>query len=185
MGKPAIDIRVDGETGRWSVDALPMILVPQHFFLNNHYAIEAVLGPEKMEEVLRPAGYRSAYYWCEKEAAHHGLAGIDVFHHYMRRITQRGWGQFEAVEVAPEPGRAVVRLRNSAMVDEARRVSGRKVCYMFAAWLEGSLEYVAASNGRSQKLVAREVYCTAEGTHDHCLFDVAPVRSDRATPETR
>ena len=53
MGKPQVDIQVDDVTGRWSVDGLPMILMPQHFFLNNHYAIEAVLGPEKLEEVLR------------------------------------------------------------------------------------------------------------------------------------
>jgi hypothetical protein len=62
MGKPQVDIQVDDVTGRWSVHALPMILVPQHFFLNNHYAVEAVLGPEKLEEVLRPAGHRSAYW---------------------------------------------------------------------------------------------------------------------------
>jgi predicted hydrocarbon binding protein len=103
------------------------------------------------------------------------MSGIEVFHHYMRRITQRGWGQFDVLDVAPEAGTAHVRLRNSAMVDEAHRNSGRKVCYMFASWLEGSLEYVAASAGRKQSLKAREVYCQAEGTHDHCLFEVTPV----------
>jgi predicted hydrocarbon binding protein len=174
VGKPQVDIQVDDATGRWSVDALPMILVPQHFYLNNHYAVEAALGAEKLEEVLRPAGHRSAYIWCEKEAAHHGMSGIEVFHHYMRRITQRGWGQFEVLDVAPEAGTAHVRLRNSAMVDEAHRHSGRKVCYMYAAWLEGSLEYVAASAGRKQVLKAHEVYCQAEGVHDHCLFEVTP-----------
>src|SRR5271166_2520383 len=156
MGEAQVDIRVDDVTGRWSVDALPMILVPQHFFLNNHYAVEAVLGPEKLEEVLRPAGYRSAYFWCEKEAAHHGMTGMEVFQHYVRRITQRGWGQFEVLDVAPDTGVAHVRLRNSAMVDDTHRNAGRRLCYMFAAWLEGSLEYVAASAGRRQKLKARE-----------------------------
>jgi predicted hydrocarbon binding protein len=174
MGKPQVDIEVDDATGRWSVDSLPMILVPQHFFLNNHYAVEAVLGAEKLEQVLRPAGHRSAYYWCETEAAYHGMSGVEVFHHYMRRITQRGWGQFDVVNLTPETGTAHVRLRNSAMVDAAHRHSGRKVCYMFAAWLEGSLEYVAASAGRKLSLTAREIQCEAEGTHDHCLFEVAP-----------
>ncbi|WP_239527495.1 DUF5943 domain-containing protein, partial [Stenotrophomonas maltophilia] len=68
--------------------------------------------------------------------------GVEVFHHYMKRITQRGWGQFDVLDLDPEAGTAHIRLNNSAMVDEARRKSGRKVCYMFAAWLEGSLEYV-------------------------------------------
>lgn len=174
VGKPQVDIEVDDATGRWSVDALPMILMPQHFFLNNHYAVEAALGPEKLEEILRPAGHRSAYFWCEKEAAHHGLSGVEVFQHYMRRITQRGWGQFDILNLEPEAGIARVRLRNSAMVDEARRTSGRRVCYMFASWLEGSLEYVAASAKRTQHLKAREVYCAAEGVNDHCLFEVSP-----------
>jgi predicted hydrocarbon binding protein len=174
VGKPQVDIQVDDVTGRWSVDALPMILVPQHFFLNNHYAVEAVLGPEKLEEVLRPAGRRSAYFWCEKEAAHHGMSGVEVFRHYMRRLTQRGWGQFDILKLELETGIAQVRLRNSAMVDEAHRISGRRVCYMFSAWLEGSLEYVAASAGRKQHLKGGEVYCAAEGAYDHCLFEVSP-----------
>jgi hypothetical protein len=174
VGKPQVEIEVDDATGRWSVDGLPMILVPQHFLLNNHYAVEAVLGPEKLEQVLRPAGYRSAYFWCEQAARHHGMSGVEVFRHYMRRITQRGCGQFEILELAPETGLARVCLRRSAMVDEAHRGSSRRVCYMFSAWLEGSLEYVAASAGRAQHLTAREVYCAAEGVHDHCLFEVAP-----------
>ena len=174
MGSPQIDIQVDDITGRWSVDGLPMILMPQHFYLNNHYVVEAALGAQKLEEILRPAGYRSAYFWCEKEAAHHGMSGIDVFHHYMRRITQRGWGQFEVLDVMPEAGTAHVRLNNSAMVDEAHRNCGSKVCYMFAAWLEGSLEFVVASAGQKLSLTAREVYCQAEGTLDHCLFEVMP-----------
>ncbi len=176
MGKPEVEIAVDDETGRWFVDGLPMILVPQHFFLNNHHVIEDELGPERMAEILRPAGYRSAYYWCEKEAARHCIAGVDVFHHYMRRITQRGWGQFDVLDVDVDAGAAHVRVRNSAMVDPGGRARGRKLCYMFAAWLEGSLEFVAAGANRPCKLVAREVYCAAEGARDHCLFAVAPAQ---------
>src|SRR5580693_8862592 len=67
MAKPEVDIQVDESTGRWSVDSLPMILVPQHFFLNNHYAVEKALGAAELEKILRPAGYRSAYVWCQKE----------------------------------------------------------------------------------------------------------------------
>ena len=175
MANPEIKIEVDEKTGRWQVDALPMILVPQHFFLNNHFAIEAELGPERLEALLRPAGHRSAYVWCEKEAAHHGLHGVDVFRHYMKRLSQRGWGQFQVVDVSVQDGRAKVNVRNSAFVDDARRGSGRKVCYMFAAWLEGSLEYVTASSNNPRKLVVKEVSCAAEG-HDHCTFKVEPAR---------
>jgi len=174
MGRPAVDIQVDEDTGRWSVDGLPMILVPQHFFLNNHYAVEAALGAEQLENILRPAGYKSAYFWCQKEAGYHKLDGVAVFRHYMKRITQRGWGQFEIVDIAPEAGTARVMLKNSAMVDEAHRNCGRKVCYMFAAWLEGSIEYVTESAGLKRRVKAQEIYCAAEGKHDHCMFEVAP-----------
>jgi uncharacterized protein DUF5943 len=173
MGKPQVDIEVDEVTGRWSVDALPMILVPQHFFLNNHFAVEAILGPERLAQVLRPAGHRSAYHWCEKEAEHHGLAGLAVFHHYMRRLTQRGWAQFKPQEIDLDTGHARVRVDNSAFVDEGRRRSGDHVCYMFAAWLEGSLEYAAAATGKTLILRAHEVYCAAGGAYDHCLFEVS------------
>jgi hypothetical protein len=174
MGRPQVEIEVDDATGRWSVDTIPMILVPQHFFLNNHFAVEAALGPDRLAEVLRPAGYRSAYYWCEKEAKYHGLSGLDVFRHYMRRLSQRGWGQFKPLEIDLDAGRARVRVDNSALVDEERRRSGRRVCYMFAAWLEGSLEYAAVATGKALSLRAREICCAADGTHDHCAFEVAP-----------
>jgi predicted hydrocarbon binding protein len=172
MGKPQVDIQVDDVTGRWSVDALPMILVPQHFFLNNHFAVEAALGPERLSEVLRPAGYRSAYHWCEKEAAHHRLSGLDIFQHYMRRLTQRGWGQFKPYDIDLDAGRARVRIDNSAFVDD-ERPAGRRVCYMFAAWFEGALEYSASATGRTLSLQAGEMYCVAEGTHDHCMFEIS------------
>ncbi len=173
MGKPAIDIVVDERTGRWSVDALPMILVPQHFYLNNHFAIEGELGPERLAAVLHPAGYRSAYHWCEKEAAFHGFSGEEVFRHYLRRLSQRGWGQFAILSLEPAAGRAEIRLDHSAFVDEARRRAGRKLCYMFVSWFEGALAFATA--GATRPVRAHEVYCEAEGLHDHCLFSVEPV----------
>ncbi len=173
MSKPAIDIEVDEETGRWHVDGLPMILIPQHFFINNHLAIEAALGPERLAEVLRPAGHRSAHHWCEREAAYHGLGGVEVFRHYMRRLSQRGWAQFGVLAVDAEAGTAEIRVDHSVFVTGAGQAAGRKVCSMFASWFEGSLDSVAASAGDLRSTTAREVYCAAEGEHDHCLFRVS------------
>ena len=68
MAQPQVPIEVDDASGRWFVDNLPMILVPQHFFLNNHFALEQALGPAEYARVLAPAGHRSAYFWCEREA---------------------------------------------------------------------------------------------------------------------
>jgi len=41
---PQLPIEVDSETGVWTSDALPMLYVPRHFFVNNHMGIEEVLG---------------------------------------------------------------------------------------------------------------------------------------------
>lgn len=171
MAQPQITIDVDPATGTWRVDALPMILVPQHFFNNNHFAVEAALGPEKYEEILRPAGHLSAYYWCKKEAEHHGLSGLDVFRHYMLRLSQRGWGRFSVAEADVAARRFLIRVDNSSFVDDSRRSAGRRLCWMFAAWLEGSLEYVLEEAGTPAKLAARETQCAAEG-FDHCRFEV-------------
>jgi len=115
--KPAVPIEVDEKTGVWTVDAMPMILVPRHFFLNNHLAIEAALGGEVYADLLFRAGHRSAYVWCEREAATHGLAGVAVFHHYMKRLSQRGWGRFKVQAVDAAASTARIRIDNSAFVE--------------------------------------------------------------------
>lgn len=172
MAAPAVPIEVDEATGRWTVDGLPMILVPQHFLLNNHFAVEDALGRDELARVLAPAGYKSAYFWCEREAAHHGLAGEAVFRHYLRRLSQRGWAQFTVETLDGAAGRARVRVDHSVFVTGEQGRTGR-LCYMFAPWLQGSLEYVAAAGGGPKTLAAREVQCAAEG-HGHCLFEVEP-----------
>src|SRR5690606_6647438 len=78
---PEMPIEVDDETGVWTTDALPMLYVPRHFFVNNHMGIEEVLGADKYAEILYKAGYKSAWHWCEKEAECHGISGAAVFEH--------------------------------------------------------------------------------------------------------
>ena len=52
MGTPKLPINVDETTGVWSTDGLPMIYVPQHFFVNNHKAVEEALGEKKYRDIL-------------------------------------------------------------------------------------------------------------------------------------
>jgi predicted hydrocarbon binding protein len=171
--KPLVPIEVDEATGVWTVDAIPMILVPRHFFVNNHAAIEAALGEQAYAEQLFKAGYKSAYVWCDKEARHHGLKDVEVFHHYMKRLSQRGWGQFTVESLEPASGRGRVRVNHSVFVLE-HQGAPRKACYMFRGWFPGALEYVAKVLGKPLKLSATEVQCAAEG-HAHCVFEVAPI----------
>lgn len=173
MAKPQIEIDVDEATGRWFVDGMPMILVPQHFYNNNHFAIEGALGAPAFDAALAPAGRLSAYVWCGKQAEIYGLSGVEVFAHYMKRLSQRGWGLFSILAIDPAAGTATVRLDHSSFITDETRSAGRKLCYMFAPWLAGALEYVCEEAGAPRKLAAREVQCAAEG-HDFCLFEVAP-----------
>ncbi len=179
MGRPQVPIEVDDASGVWSVDGLPMILVPRHFLVNNHLAIEAALGAANYAALLFEAGHRSAYTWCEHEARTRGLKDTGVFHHYLKRLSQRGWGQFAAESVEPATGRARVTVANSVFV-LAQDVLGqhgsvpRATCYMFRGWFAGALEFVGAQRGKRIVLASEEIECAAAGRQDRCVFQIAP-----------
>lgn len=170
--KPQLPIDVDEETGVWTSDGLPMLYVPRHFFINNHIAIEAALGRDRYAEILYPAGYRSAFFWCEREARTHDLAGMAVFEHYLRRLSQRGWGLFDFLSADPAGGTAEIALRNSSFVLQQPGTAG-KLCYMFEGWFAGAMDWVGRDTGRGHTAVSRERRCAAEG-HDHCVLGVTP-----------
>ncbi len=176
MAKPALDIQVDEDTGEWRVDGMPMILVPRHFLVNNHVASEKAMGVEAYAKHLHEAGYKSAWQWCEKESARHGLLGLDVFHHYLKRLSQRGWAQFKVESVDEATGNARIHVSHSVFVSEYGKEAGRKVCYMFLGWLVGSLEYVGHATGRNYKLQAAEVACGSDGAHGGCVLEVTPAQ---------
>ncbi|MEP4548424.1 MAG: DUF5943 domain-containing protein [Saccharospirillum sp.] len=171
---PEMPITVDDETGVWTTDALPMLYVPRHFFINNHQAIEDEIGAERYAELLYRAGYKSAWHWCEKEAALHGLSGAEVFEHYMLRLSQRGWGLFHTESLNLEAGEALVRLDHSAFVYFYGKVD-RKVDYMFTGWFAGAIDQINGALGNEIKTVARQVQCAAEEGIDYGLFEVSPL----------
>ena len=180
MGKhpPEVPIEVDDETGVWSTDSLPMLYVPRHFFINNHKAVEEALGVEKYAAILYDAGYRSAWQWCEKEAASHGLESEAVFAHYMNRLSQRGWGLFEIEQINVEAGTAEVCVRHSAFVYGYGKV-GRKVDYMFTGWFAGAMDQIQSARGSPLRTVSEQVRSAAEEGCDTGLFRVRP-RDTRA-----
>jgi hypothetical protein len=171
---PEMPIEVNDETGVWTTDALPMLYVPRHFFINNHMGIEEELGAEVYAQVLYKAGYKSAYYWCEKEAECHGISGVDVFEHYMKRLSQRGWGIFTTQAIDLEAGTCTVRLDHSAFVLQMGQVN-RKVDYMFTGWFAGAMDQVAQSLGYKVKTQAVQTQCAAEEGVEFGLFEVTPL----------
>lgn len=171
---PEMPIEVDSQTGVWTTDALPMLYVPRHFFVNNHIAIEEALGAERYAEILYQAGYKSAWHWCEKEAALHGLEGDAVFAHYMKRLSQRGWGLFEIEQLDIDSGTARVRLLHSAFVYVYGKV-GRKVDYMFTGWFAGAIDQILSARGSQLRTQAEQAYSAAEEGHEEGLFIVKPL----------
>lgn len=174
--QPQLPIDVDAESGVWSTDGLPMLYVPRHFFVNNHKAVETALGRERYAALLYGAGYKSAYYWCEREAATHALTGLAVFQHYLQRLSQRGWGRFSFLQVDPDAGTADVQLDHSSFVLASPDERGR-LCYMFSGWFAGAMDWVTQHAAQPMKAICVETQCAAEG-HSHCLFAV------RALPAT-
>ncbi|AMW81066.1 MULTISPECIES: DUF5943 domain-containing protein [Pseudomonas] len=171
---PQLPIEVDSETGVWTSDALPMLYVPRHFFVNNHMGIEEVLGADAYAEILYKAGYKSAWHWCEKEAECHGLEGVAVFEHYMKRLSQRGWGLFKIQDIDLDKGTASVKLEHSAFVYVYGKV-GRKVDYMFTGWFAGAMDQILEARGSKIRTVAQQVYGGSEEGHDDGLFTVKPL----------
>ena len=171
---PEMPIEVDSETGVWTTDALPMLYVPRHFFVNNHMGIEAEIGAEKYADILYKAGYKSAFYWGEKEGEAHGINGEALFEHYMKRLSQRGWGFFITEALDLKQGTAKVRLENSAFVYQYGQVN-RKVDYMFTGWFAGAMDQIAASLGYTVKTQAEQTQCAAEDGCDVGYFEVSPL----------
>lgn len=171
--KPIVPIEVEENTGVWTTDGLPMLYVPRHFFTNNHLAIEDALGHEQYAEILYRAGYKSAYYWCEKEAETHRLSGMAVYEHYLKRLSQRGWGLFSFETVDPATGDAEIRLEYSSFVLAQPEKPG-KLCYMFAGWFAGAMDWATQQRGHSIQTHCAETQCAGDG-HKHCIFTVKPL----------
>jgi hypothetical protein len=168
-----VPVRVDPETGEWSVDGIPMILVPRHFIVNNQRALEELLGHKATSDLFREPGARSAREWCAREAETHGLSGAAIFYHYMKRLSQRGWAQFSVERLDTAAGYARVRVDHSVFVAERGSQARRKVCYMFEGWLEGAVEYIMTTEDNPQQLKCQELQCATEDAN-HCLFEVRP-----------
>ncbi|MGV6875234.1 DUF5943 domain-containing protein [Pseudochelatococcus sp. B33] len=174
---PQVPIEVDCQTGIWLTDGMPMIYLPRHFYVNHHEALERAFGREALRKVLHEAGYKSAWEWCAKESRVHGLRGLDIFRHYLSRLSLRGWGQFALHELDEQSGAARIGLTHSIYVEHYGQKSGTTLCYPFTSWFVGALEWAGNDLQRAWKLTAQEVECAEQQGHDHCVFEVAPVSS--------
>lgn len=174
MAAPEVTIEVDEQTGAWVTDGVEMIYTPRAFFVNIQKQVEEAIGVEAYAKLLYRAAYDATYPWCGVQAKLHGLSGMEVFHHYLKRLSQRGWGRFHLIEADPAAGTARVRLEHSAIAAGFGLPAGRPVCHMFLGAFDASMDWVGESLGRDSRAVTREIQCAAGDGDDHCLFEIGP-----------
>ena len=147
-------------------------------------AHEAAVGRQKYAELVYRAGYKSARYWCEKDAKRYGLSGVALFGHCLARVSRAGWGRFELVASDLAGARADVRLAPSAFVlAQAGTCAATKICYLLSGWLDGVMggvgERIKGAGGAALETLCCETQCAADG-HSHCVFAVRPRAVGRA-----
>jgi len=171
VAQPQVPIDVDPQTGIWRTDGLPMIYLPRHFLVNMQKGIEAAIGPDAYRAILYASSDLSALQWCRAEATTHKLTAVETFRHYLRRLSQRGYGLLEITSLDEAAGTASVIVRHSAFALGYGPDAGRHVCFMFEGSIAGGMRYVLESAGRTGEPVCREVACAANGAME-CRFEL-------------
>jgi predicted hydrocarbon binding protein len=171
MAEPQVPIDVDPETGIWRTDGLPMIYLPRHFLVNMQKGIEAAIGAAAYREILYASSDLSALQWCRAEAKTHGMTPVETFRHYLKRLSQRGYGQLDITALDEAAGTATVTVRHSVFALGYGHETGRHVCYTFEGSFAGGMRYVLEMAGRAGEPVCREVACAASG-HPECRFEL-------------
>jgi predicted hydrocarbon binding protein len=171
MPAPEVSIEVDAETGHWITDGAPMIYTPRTFFVNIQKAAESAIGEAGYRDQIYRAAYDATYAWCSLQAELHGISGIEVFHHYLDRLSKRGWGKFTLIEADAKTGSARTRLDHSAIAAGFGK-EGRCVCYMFDGAFAAAMDWIGDNRGQHYRTGCRELQCAAQQGRDHCLFEV-------------
>ncbi len=171
MPAPEVPIDVEAETGIWRTDGMPMLYVPRHFLANLLRDTEAALGRDAFRAMLFGSAETSARQWCAAEQRTHGLSAADTFRHYLKRLSQRGYGRFAITRLDVAAGMAEVVVRNSAFA-LANPGAGRPVCAMFEGSFAGGFRHVLADAGMDAAVTCEEVACLAAGAAE-CRFVLA------------
>lgn len=173
MAAPEVLIDVEPETGIWRTDGVPMIYTPRMFLVNMQKAVEDAIGPAAFRRVLYGSSDLSAVQWCRNQAASQGLSPEETFRHYLRRLSQRGFGQIEiaALDVAAGTGTIIVRNSAFALGYGAGAGARRRVCYMFEGSFGGGMRHVLEASGVAGEPVCEEVACAAAGAPE-CRFEL-------------
>ena len=91
---PQLPIEVDSETGVWTSDALPMLYVPRHFFVNNHIGIGTDFtqghGQDFFEMLTHDKGYARRLTSFGKIINPLGIRTVGEFPNLTETLLKRG-----------------------------------------------------------------------------------------------
>jgi len=155
--------------GSLTLNGLPMILLPRHFFLYIMEQVEAVAGPEALGRIYRKAGFDGAVTFCRRYAEVHHTQPRATVAGYLDEMSHRGWGRFEIVALDERVGRLEVRLYNSALSSARLRAPRHEV---WVGAMEGAMSYLAESMGRPHAFAGREIAARAGDPEGACRIHV-------------
>ncbi len=181
MPAPEVLIDVEAETGIWRTDGVPMIYTPRMFLVNMQRTVEEAIGVEAFRRILYTSSDLSAVQWCRNQAATRGLAPEETFRHYLRRLSQRGFGQITIAALDAAAGTGTVIVRNSAFALGYGTEAGRRVCYMFEGSFGGGMRHVLEASGTPGEPLCEEVACVAAGAAE-CRFELRLAQVEAVAP---
>lgn len=169
-----VPVRADPGSLAWSVDGMPVLLVPRHLWVMVQQSLEHALGLEAARALFHDTGHAAARAWCAQQGDLFQLAGAALFEHYLRSAGRRGYGRMSAEHVDLEAGVARVRVDGSVYVAGYGAQAGRPVCHMFEGSFAGGLSCASERAGLSGHWRAHETACAAHGA-PHCTFELRRV----------
>lgn len=172
MSELPVPIHFDPQTGQWTSDGHPMILIPRRFFVFIQMESERRFGIEQTCAMYEAATRLAAKVWCRNTMEHYGLDGTQVFRLYLERVSKRGMGLFSLQHLDEQAGTARIDLRNSIMAAEYGPGANRCVCYSFASAFAGAMEVIHEQAGRVYASVEAHEDCCASNGADQCSFVV-------------
>ena len=162
-------------TGSLSLNGLPMVLMPRHFFRYIMREVHKAVSAETFRKIYWQSGFDGAVSFCEAYQKSHGCTPIEAVQGYLDEMSIRGWGHFSIQSVDPQAGCMEVLLSNSTLAADGDIPSGN------LAWegaMLGSMSFLQKklriSPASESRVHGRDVPGENQGQMDFHIL-VAPV----------
>jgi hypothetical protein len=114
-------------TGRLSLNGLPMVLMPRHFFRYILREVHRAVPAEVFQKIYWHAGYDGAVSFCESFRKSHSCSPQEAVVGYLAEMSIRGWGHYSIQSIDARTGTMKVVIQDSALVAEEGIPSGNLV----------------------------------------------------------